>query len=126
MAAGDTDEIMALIALSNINIHLRSGITTLRDNGARNRVMFIVREAVQRGYFLAPRMLLSGRPITCTNGHFHCCGEIADGEDEIRRSVRRLVGEGADFIKIMATGGGTATTNPALASYGVPELRTAV
>jgi len=53
------------------------------------------------------------------------CNEEADGEEEIRRSVRRLVHEGADYIKIMASGGGTAGTIPGRASYSVDELHAA-
>ena len=71
-------------------------------------------------------MLVSGRPITCTGGHFHMCKEEADGEDEIRRSVRRLVHEGADYLKIMASGGGTEGTIPGRASYSTEELHAAV
>ena len=54
------------------------------------------------------------------------CNETADGPDEIRRSVRRLVHEGADYIKIMASGGGTVGTIPGRASYSVEELHAAV
>lgn len=49
------------------------------------------------------------------------CNEIADGEEEIRRSVRRLVHQGADFIKIMASGGGTVGSIPGQTSYSVAE-----
>ena len=59
-------------------------------------------------------------------GHFHFCNEVADGAEEVRRSVRRLVAEGADHIKIMASGGATAGNLPFRASYGVEELRAAV
>jgi imidazolonepropionase-like amidohydrolase len=51
---------------------------------------------------------------------------VADGPDAVRREVRTLVHEGADFIKIMASGGGTAGTLPGCASYTVEELRAAV
>ena len=54
------------------------------------------------------------------------CNEEADGEDEIKRSVRRLVHEGADYIKLMASGGGTEGTIPGLASYSTEELHAAV
>jgi imidazolonepropionase-like amidohydrolase len=88
--------------------------------------MFAVREAMNRGLLDGPRMLIAGRPITPTGGHFHWCGGTADGIEEIRRAVRRLVQEGADHIKIMASGGGTAGTNPGLPSYQVEELTSAV
>jgi imidazolonepropionase-like amidohydrolase len=124
--AVDTDEVMALAAGRNLPLHLAAGVTTVRDNGARNRVGFAVQEAARRGYFPSPRLLVSGRPIVATGGHFHWCNEIADGEDAMRRSVRRLVHEGADHIKIMASGGRTAGTIPSRASYTVGELRAAV
>ena len=49
-----------------------------------------------------------------------------NGEEEIRKSVRRLIHEGADYIKIMASGGGTRGTVPGKASYTEEELHAAV
>jgi len=122
----ESDEMMVLTGVMNMQRHLQAGITTIREHGARNRVGFSLKEGLTRGYISGPRMLVSGRPITCTGGHFHMCNEVADGEAEIRRSVRRLVHEGADYIKIMASGGGTAGTIPGRASYTTAELHAAV
>jgi imidazolonepropionase-like amidohydrolase len=122
----ETDEMMVLTGALNLQRHLSAGITTIREHGARNRVGFTLKEGLGRGYIPGPRLLVSGRPITCTGGHFHMCNETADGEHEIRKSVRRLVHEGADYIKIMASGGGTAGTDPTHASYSVAELHAAV
>lgn len=122
----DPDEMMSLVAVNNLLRHLASGVTTIRDNGGRNRVVFVVREAVERGYIAGPRMLLSGRPVTHSHGHFHWCNGVADGHDQIRAVVRGLVAEGADHIKIMASGGGTAGNLPYYPSYTIEELRTAV
>lgn len=122
----ESDEMMMLTGVMNLRRHLTAGITTIREHGARNRIGFTLKEGLQRGYISGPRMLVSGRPITCTGGHFHQCNEVADGEEEIRRSVRRLVHEGADYIKIMASGGGTAGTFPGRASYSTAELHAAV
>jgi len=122
----ESDEMMVLTGALNMRRHLLAGITTLREHGARNLVGFTLKEGLERGYIPGPRLLVSGRPITCTKGHFHTCNETADGEEEMRRSVRRLVHEGADYIKIMASGGGTEGTIPGLASYSVAELHAAV
>jgi imidazolonepropionase-like amidohydrolase len=122
----DPDEMMTLSAVRNMKLHLASGVTTLRDNGARNRTTFVLRDALRRGYFKGPRLLLSGRPVTQSHGHFHFCNEVADGTEQVRRSVRRLVAEGADHIKLMASGGETAGTQPYRASYDIAELRAAV
>ena len=121
----DTDEMMVLTGAMNMRRHLAAGITTLREHGARNKIGFTLKEGLSRGYIPGPRMLVSGRPITCTGGHFHMCNEVADGEEDIRRSVRRLVHEGADYIKIMASGGGTEGTIPGLPSYTTAELHAA-
>lgn len=122
----ESDEMMVLTGAMNLLRHLRAGITTICEHGARNKVGFMLKEGLQRGYIPGSRLLVSGRPITCTGGHFHFCNETADGEAEIRKSVRRLVHEGADYIKIMASGGGTAGTIPGRASYSTAELHAAV
>jgi imidazolonepropionase-like amidohydrolase len=122
----DPDEMMALVSVRNLQRHLACGVTSLRDNGGRNRVTFIVREAINRGYFIGPRLLLSGRPITHRYGHFYWCNGVADGLEAIRATVRQLVAEGADHIKIMASGGATAGNIPYYASYETDELRVAV
>lgn len=120
------DEMLALTAVRQLTVHLRSGVTTVRDCAARGETMFWVREAIRRGYFPGPRLQLAGRPITHSGGHLHWCGGAADTADEIRRQVRILVAEGADVIKVVASGGGTKGGIPYLASYTVDELRTAV
>jgi imidazolonepropionase-like amidohydrolase len=120
------DEMLALTAIRQLTVHLRSGVTTVRDCAARGQTMFWVREAVRRGYFDAPRLLLVGRAITHTGGHIHWTGAVADTAEEIRKQVRILVTEGADAIKLVASGGGTKGGIPYLASYTTDELRVGV
>ncbi len=122
----DPDEMLALVSVSNMRRHLAAGVTTVRDNGGRNRVTFVVREAIRRGYVNGPRLLLAGRPVTPSLGHFYFCNGVADGPDAIRAAVRALVAEGADHIKIMASGGATLGNLPYYASYTADELRVAV
>ena len=120
-----SDEMMVAIGAMNLRRHLQAGITTIREHGARNMVGFTIQAAVRAGYLPGPRMLVSGRPITRPGGHFHFCNETAAGAAAVRESVRRLVGQGADYIKVMASGGGTEGTNPREASYSAEELRAA-
>jgi len=122
----DTDALMAMRGPRNAYFHLRAGVTTLRDAGAVRDVGFAIREAAQAGLFLAPRILVSGRPVTVTGGHFWWCGQEADGVEDVRTAVRQLVKQGADFIKIMASGGGTAGTDGTRASFSVEELKAIV
>jgi imidazolonepropionase-like amidohydrolase len=124
--ATEPDAMMAFAATRNALTHLRAGVTTARDNGSRNRLGFALREAIDRGLVAGPRLLVSGRPVTPPGGHFHWCNGTADGPDEIRQAVKVLAAEGADHIKIMASGGGTQGTDPAKATYTVPELACAV
>ncbi|MBV8717346.1 MAG: amidohydrolase family protein [Chloroflexi bacterium] len=120
------DEMLALTAVRQLTTHLHSGVTTVRDCAARGQTMFWVREAIRRGYFAGPRLQLAGRAITHSGGHIWWSGSVADTLDEIRRNVRVLVTEGADVIKLVASGGGTRGGIPYLASYTVEELRVGV
>ena len=122
----EPDGLHLLYGVRNARLHLEGGVTTARDLGARRRVAFDLRAGQRQGLFPAPRLLVAGRSIACTRGHFWFCGEEADGPDAVRRSVRRLVHEGADVIKVMTTGGGTAGTLPEHASYSTAELQALV
>ena len=124
--AAEPDGMMLLASVRNAWTHLEAGVTTARDNGSRGVNGFILREAINRGIVAGPRLLVAGPPITPTGGHFHWCDGAADGEDGIRRQVRHLVGQGADHIKIMASGGGTIGTDPGRPCYTVGELRSAI
>ncbi len=118
----DSDELMLMRAARNAGIHRAVGVTTLRDSGARNRVTLWLKEGIERGYLDGPRILACGRPITPTGGHFWWCNQEADGADGVRRAVRELVKDGVDFIKIMASGGGTAGTDPTVATFTAEEM----
>ncbi len=122
----DSDAMMLLRAAKNVQVHLAVGVTTLRDSGGRNRVTIDLRRGIERGYVSGPRVLASGRPITPTGGHFWWCNQEADGPDEVRRAVRQLNKDGADFIKIMASGGGTAGTDPTKPYFTLEELQAIV
>ncbi len=120
------EELLLLQAAKNARRHLLSGVTALRDCGAMKRTTFMLREAVWQGIVMAPRLVLCGRPITITGGHLWFFGEEADGVDGVRRAVRRLVKEGADFIKVVATGGSTRSSYPTRAAYLPEEMRALV
>lgn len=123
----DSDARMLLRAVKNGLEHLAVGVTSMRDCGARGRTTLDLAEAARDGMFdLFPEISVSGRPITTTGGHFHWCGEEADGPVGARVAVRRMVKEGADFIKVMASGGGTRGTWLGHASFTVEELRAIV
>jgi imidazolonepropionase-like amidohydrolase len=120
--AAEDDQLLLLRAVKNLRTILHSGVTTVRDNGAKNRVAFSLREGLQRGLIAGPRVSICGRPITMTGGHMWYFGSEADGEDGVRAEVRTLLKEGADYIKIVASGGSTRTSNWKRPSYTVAEL----
>ena len=76
-----------------------------------------------RGFLSAPRMVLCGRPVAIIGGHMGYFGGEVTGENEVRALTRQLIKEGADYIKIVATGGTTRTSFPTLAAFNVDELR---
>jgi imidazolonepropionase-like amidohydrolase len=120
--AKEDDDILLLQAARNARTLLHSGVTTLRENGAKGRVAFSLREGVRRRLAPGPRMVICGRPIAMTGGHMGYFGSEADGEQAVRAEVRKLLKEGADYIKIVASGGSTRTSDPNRASYTVAEL----
>ena len=116
------DEVLTLQAARNAKAHLYSGVTTIRDCGAKNQTTFMLRSAIEMGITPGPRLSLSGRPLAIIGGHLSYFGIQATGSDECRAAVRQLVKEGADFIKITATGGSTRTSFPSRPSFSVEEL----
>ena len=122
----EPDGVLAVAAAENARRALRAGITTLRDCGGMRDTTLDLGRARRLGFATLPRLHLCGRPITITGGHCWYFGGEADGIEEIRRMVRRLLKSGVDYIKIMATGGGTAGTMSWLPSFSEEELRAAV
>jgi imidazolonepropionase-like amidohydrolase len=120
--AATPDDLILLQAATNTRRMLNLGVTTARENGAKNRVGFSIREGIRRGIVPGPRMVITGRPIATTGGHLWFFGQEADGEDGVRQAVRQLIKDGADWIKITATGGSTKTSDPLRPSFRVAEL----
>lgn len=85
---------------------LRAGITTARDlGGGPAHLEMALRDRILRGEAAGPRLLCAGQPITSKGGHCHFWGGEVESDDEARALVRRQRDEGADWIKVMATGG---------------------
>jgi len=122
ITGAEEDDILLMRALKNAKTFLAAGVTTARENGAKNKVAFSLKKGIRSGLSEGPEMIISGRPITITGGHFWYCGSEADGIDGVRQEVRKLVKEGADFIKIMATGGSTSSSDPLRPSYTADEI----
>jgi len=117
---------------------LGRGYTTVRDAAGADHGLV---EAVERGHFQGPRLLIAGRAISQTGGHgdtrpigvktmmcscagLGLLGEIADGVGEVRRAAREQLRTGSHQIKVMAGGGVSSPTDPIDGSqYSLEELR---
>jgi imidazolonepropionase-like amidohydrolase len=120
---------------------LQRGFTTVRDAAGAD---FGLREAVEKGHFVGPRLFISGWPISQTGGHgdfrrqgmqelvctcagLGLFGAIADGEAAVRKAVREQLRNGANQIKVMAGGGVASPTDPIDGTqYSIGELRAIV
>ena len=122
----DGDDIHLLEGIKNARLVIESGVTTMRDNGGWNSVPFSLKEGIRRKIVPGPRIVASGNPITITGGHCWMMGAQADGMEAVRHEARRLIKNGADFIKVMTSGGGTRGTLSDRASYTLEELRALV
>jgi imidazolonepropionase-like amidohydrolase len=123
----DSHELRLMRGVENARRALMAGVTTVRECGGQNTHVFALREAGQLGIIPAPRIIAAGGAITTTGGHCWFFGLEADSEEELRRAVRAQVKAGADYIKIMATGGAlTPRTNPIAAQYSEAQLRAVV
>lgn len=125
----DSDPLHLLRGAGAAQTALALGITGLGDCGSRDGAAIHLRDAIDRGYLVGPRVYACGGAITTTAGHGDYLGisSLADTADELRREVRRWVRAGADFIKIMATGGSSdPPTNRRRAQYTAEELRAGV
>ena len=120
------DEILTLQSARNARASLFSGVTTIRENGPKAYTMLRLRDAVREGIAAGPRMVLCGWPLAIIGGHIGYFGSEVTGTIEVGAATRRLIKEGADYIKITATGGSTRTSYPLLPSFTVEELRAIV
>ncbi|HEV2440070.1 MAG TPA: amidohydrolase family protein [bacterium] len=125
-SARETDGVLLATAIHNAQTALRAGITTLRDCGSMRDTTLELRRAQRLGYAVVPRLHLCRCPVTITGGHCWYFGGEADGPEGVRQMVRGLVKAGVDYIKMMASGGGTLGTRSSRPSYTVEELRAAV
>ena len=118
----DTDEVRLLRSAQNTALAVASGVTTMCDCGSWNRNAFALKEGLDLGIVEGPRVLVSGPPLTVKLGHLWYMGGETVGVDAVRSRVVELVDQGADFIKVAASGGSTSTSDPYSAAYSVEEL----
>jgi len=114
---------LTLKAADHARRTLNAGVTTIRDMGGRDYVDLAIRDGIESGLLQGPRMICSGRVVCMTGGHGWQFGREADGTDEIREAVREQLKAGANFVKLIATGGVmTKGVDPGATQFTLEEL----
>jgi imidazolonepropionase-like amidohydrolase len=133
----------ALVGVHNAADTVLAGFTTVRDIGTfRAFVDVALREAIDAGWVLGPRMRCAGAFVTCPGGGGDITGlapdvdavvprdlrfGVSSGVDEVRSNVRQILAGGADFIKVIATGAVlTSGTDPGAPEFTEDEIHAAV
>lgn len=110
-----SDRFWSVIQVANARKTLEAGFTTIRNVGSADFDDVGLREAIDAGYVIGPRVVTATYAIGATGGH--CDSTFfppsmdqkspynIDGPDEARKVVRTLKKYGAQVIKICATGG---------------------
>jgi imidazolonepropionase-like amidohydrolase len=131
----------AFSGVKNARATLMAGFTTVRDVGTyRAFVDVALRDAINEGTVIGPRMQVAGAYVTVSTGAGELVGAapdvtipssyrfgVANSADEVRSRVRAILNGGADFIKILATGAVfTRGTKPGVSEYTEEQIRAAV
>lgn len=103
--AGETDAGICLRGMENLSKLLQSGVTFARDMGGYRRIEFELRNAATEKRIPGPDLLLSGSFMSITGGHCWWLSRQCDGEAEFVKGAREQLRDGADFVKLLVTGG---------------------
>ena len=109
---------------------LEAGVTTVRDLGADQYMDIAMRDLINRGEMIGPRMFVCGYGLYITNtpykpGMNPPAGGIADGVPEVLKAVRQQIAAGADVIKMYASTG-TDDDVTGFETYTYEEMKAAV
>lgn len=129
-------------AINHLKRTVDAGVTTVRDALGADLGL---KEAVNDGLILGPRLQISVNALTITGGHGDSYTKsgiqlpilqdgypglpsgICDGVNEVRKKAREMLRAGADVLKVHATGGVTsATDHPDYTQFSLEELKVIV
>jgi imidazolonepropionase-like amidohydrolase len=131
----------AMSGVRNARATLLAGFTTVRDVGTYRAFVDVgLRDAINDGTVIGPRMKVAGAYVTVSSGGGEVTGMapdvgvppafrfgVANTADEVRARVRAILNGGADFIKVIATGAVlTEGTKPGASEYTEEQIRAAV
>jgi imidazolonepropionase-like amidohydrolase len=109
---------------------LEAGVTTVRDLGSDQYMDIAMRDLINRGEMIGPRMFVVGYGLTITSTPYKPglnppAGGIADGVPEVLRVVRQQIAAGVDLIKMFASTG-TDDDTTGFQTYNYEEIKAAV
>src|SRR3989440_6548432 len=109
---------------------LGAGVTTVRDLGADQYMDIAMRDLINRGEMIGPRMFVCGYGLYVTNTPYKSginppAGGIADGVPEVLKAVRQQIAAGADVIKMYGSTG-TDDDVTGFETYTYEEMKAAV
>ena len=109
---------------------LEAGVTTVRDLGADQYMDIAMRDLINHGEMIGPRMFVCGYGLTVTSTPYKPglnppAGGVADGVPEVLRVVRQQIAAGADVIKLYASTG-TDDDVTGFQTYSYDEIKAAV
>ena len=131
----ETPALCAIKAVNKVRRIIESGFTTIRTLGDKGQIDIAIKQAIEGGEIIGPRVLASGNCLTMTGGHgdmfpphvrIEGMGRIVDGPVEARKAAREQLKAGADNIKVMATGGGMSPGPGTVPQLTVEEMQAAV
>lgn len=107
---------------------LEAGVTTVRDVGSRDHLIFALKKAIDNGLTPGPRIIGAGLAICMVGGHLRrVIAQEVEGVEQVRQVVRQQIVAGAEVIKVIASGGVlTPGTSPEQAQMTLDELSAAV
>ena len=132
---------VAFESVPNPRRFLMTGFTTVRDVGVYRALNDIaMRDAINHGFIVGPRMFVAGAYVTITGGAGAMTGMApditlpwdlrygqADSPWEVRQVIRKLAHDGADHIKILSSGAVlTHGSNPKSQEFTLEEIQAAV
>lgn len=109
----------ALRSTMYARLTLLAGFTTVRDLGDNGVNSIALRKAIDQGWVTGPRIFTSGKSLATTGGHADPTNAlrgdyrrdagplegVINGPDDAKKAVRQRYKDGADLIKLTATGG---------------------
>ena len=115
----------------------RPGFTTVRNVGSADYADVGLKQGIEQGFIVGPRIVPATYPIGATGGHCDSTAfppsitvpapAVANGPEQIRATVRKLRKYGAEVIKMCVTGGVLSKTDAAGAQqYTLEEIKAAV